>query len=175
MSSIRYSLVQSQQQKHQNNVWNLLNEVVLVSLCLTLNRFHTLHGVSIIDFEQVKPAKFVVNFQYILRIIQRINPMFVFRILNKRLLQDELRNILLVAFFWTLNSLGLVSTTCFPCWKHAWNVQERCYFVHMVLNSKSMLNRLWKEDSFFINLFWTKICLYLIGVGLSPDFFHSWY
>ena len=42
-------LFQSQQWKHQNNVWNLckinnkdVNDVVLVSLLLTLNMFHTL-------------------------------------------------------------------------------------------------------------------------------------
>ena len=46
----RHLLVQSQQWKHQNNVWNLFNVnnkenkngVVLVSLSLTLNRFSTL-------------------------------------------------------------------------------------------------------------------------------------
>ena len=34
----------SQQWKHQNNVWNMfdVNDVVLVLLLLTLNRFHTL-------------------------------------------------------------------------------------------------------------------------------------
>ena len=42
----RHLFAQSQQWKHQNNVWNLLkicvNDVVLVSLLSALSRFHTL-------------------------------------------------------------------------------------------------------------------------------------
>ena len=56
-SPSRYLLVQSQQCKHQNSVWNLFKvynkdtrttsltlfiDVILMSLLLTLNRFHTL-------------------------------------------------------------------------------------------------------------------------------------
>ena len=41
--------IQSKQQRYQNEV----NYVVLVSLLWTLNKFHILFCVSIIDFEQV--------------------------------------------------------------------------------------------------------------------------
>ena len=36
------SIFQSQQWKHQNNVWNVFKVTTAVSLMLTLNRFHTL-------------------------------------------------------------------------------------------------------------------------------------
>ena len=62
--------LQSQQQKHQNKVWNLLkvnntdflndvNDVVLVPLLLNLNRFINSSGVFIANFEQVI---FIANF-----------------------------------------------------------------------------------------------------------------
>ena len=56
-------LIQSQQWKHQNNVWNIfkasnedarttddVNDGVLVSISWILNRFYTCRGVSIVDF-----------------------------------------------------------------------------------------------------------------------------
>ena len=49
-------LVQSQPQKHYNNVWNLLTISKLTiskSLLLTLTNFTHCSGVSIVDFEQV--------------------------------------------------------------------------------------------------------------------------
>ena len=55
----QYSLVQSQQWKHQNNVWNpfkvnnVVNEVILVSLLLTLNKIYIFFWCSIVDLEQV--------------------------------------------------------------------------------------------------------------------------
>ena len=36
------SIFQSQQWKHQNNVWNVFKVTTIISLMLTLNRFHTL-------------------------------------------------------------------------------------------------------------------------------------
>ena len=66
-SPSRYLLVQSQQCKHQNNVWNLFKvynkdtrttslalfiDVILMSLLLTLNDFIHCYGSSIDDFEQ---------------------------------------------------------------------------------------------------------------------------
>ena len=42
--------VKNQQEKHQNNV----TEVVQVFLVLTLNIFQTFFTVSLVDFEQVK-------------------------------------------------------------------------------------------------------------------------
>ena len=48
-------VVQNQQWKHQSNWRNLVkvNDVMLVSLSLTLNRFHTLFWCFSVDFEQV--------------------------------------------------------------------------------------------------------------------------
>ena len=58
LNPCRYLLVQSQQQRHQNDI----SDVVLMTFLLTLNRSNThCSGVFIVDFKQVNTCWVKVN------------------------------------------------------------------------------------------------------------------